>query len=162
VIAEGVEGGRWNGVNCVLADQFFDIDYVAVFLVFRAGAGPQQALRLRALRGKGFPATGSADFLILAIGEFGVGDGYFALQAREKTTLRWVGRRFQFFVERAVNEGVDSADEEAGNAGDFADVFSFCGAGLKACYERFCDLFIGRLRKEQRDIDIDAVFNEEL
>ena len=56
VIAEGVKGGRRNGVNRVGADQFFDVEHVAILRVLGAGAGPQQPLRLRALCRKRLPA----------------------------------------------------------------------------------------------------------
>ena len=56
VIAESVEGGRRNGVHGVGADQFFDIEHVAILRIFGAGAGPQQALRLRALCRERLPA----------------------------------------------------------------------------------------------------------
>ena len=51
VIAEGVKRGRRDGVDGVGADQFFDVDDVAVILIFGAGAGPENTLRLRAFGG---------------------------------------------------------------------------------------------------------------
>ena len=49
VIAEGVEGCGRDGVHSVRTDEFFDVDYVAVFRIFGASAGPEESLRLCAL-----------------------------------------------------------------------------------------------------------------
>src|SRR5229473_2568296 len=49
VIAEGIKRRGRNGVHGVRADEFFDVDYVAILRILSASAGPQQALRLRAL-----------------------------------------------------------------------------------------------------------------
>ena len=56
VIAEGIEGGRRNRVDGVGADQLFDVEHVAIVGILGAGAGPQQALRLRALGRESLPA----------------------------------------------------------------------------------------------------------
>ena len=56
VIAECVERRRRDGVDGVRADQFFDVEHVAVLRILGAGAGPQQALRLRALGRERLPA----------------------------------------------------------------------------------------------------------
>src|SRR5438128_12668074 len=46
VIAERVEGCGRNGVYRVRANELFHVKHVAVFGILRAGAGPEQALRL--------------------------------------------------------------------------------------------------------------------
>jgi len=46
MIAERIQRRRRHRVDGVLADQFLDIEHVAVFLVLGAGRGPQQPLRL--------------------------------------------------------------------------------------------------------------------
>ncbi len=56
VIAEGVERGGRNGVHRVRPDQFFDVQHVAIGWILGAGAGPEHALRLRALGGQSLPA----------------------------------------------------------------------------------------------------------
>jgi len=33
-----------------------------------------------------------------------------------------------FFVDLAINQGIDAADEKAGDAGDLADVLALCSA----------------------------------
>ena len=52
VIAKRVERGGRNRIDRVGADEFLDVHDVAIGRIFRAGAGPQQALRLRAACGE--------------------------------------------------------------------------------------------------------------
>ena len=56
MVAEGVHGLRRHGVDGVGADQFLDIEHVAVGGVLGAGAGPEQPLRMRAARLQLLPA----------------------------------------------------------------------------------------------------------
>ena len=96
VIAESVEGGRRNGVDGVRADQLFDVDARRDSLILCAGAGPQQALRLRAFGGERFPSRAAEQLLIFLVGEFGVGDGHFAFEALEQRLLRGSVAVFSF------------------------------------------------------------------
>src|SRR5207244_11969395 len=49
VLAEGIQRRGRHGIDCVGPDQLFDIEDVAVGLVLRTGAGPEQALLFRAV-----------------------------------------------------------------------------------------------------------------
>ena len=62
VIAEGVHGGRRNGVDRIGTDQLFNVQHIAIFWILGAGAGPEQPLCLRALCGQRFPARASIIF----------------------------------------------------------------------------------------------------
>src|SRR4029077_8380704 len=92
------------------------------------------------------------------VSEPGVGDGYFAANAFEQSILPGVLRALEFLVDLAVHQRVDAADEEAGDAGDVADVLAFGGAGFERREKRLRHLLIGRLREEQGDIDVDPFF----
>ena len=82
VIAKRVVGGRRNGVDGVRADQLLDVQHVAIGRIFRAGAGPKNALRLRASLRQCLPARVAEDLLVALIGKLGVGNRHFSLQAR--------------------------------------------------------------------------------
>src|SRR6266481_1641448 len=131
VIAEGVEGCGGNGVHRVRADEFLDVEDVAVLGILGAGAGPEEALSLRALRGESFPAGAAKEFLILLVGKLGVGDGYGAVEAFEKN-FGVTGSSFQQGVNLGVNEGVNAADEEAGDTGDVVDRLALGGTGFES------------------------------
>ena len=75
VIAKGIEGRGRNCVDRVRADQFFHVKHVAIIGVFGAGAGPEHALRLRALLGECLPAWAAENFLIFLVGQLSVGNG---------------------------------------------------------------------------------------
>src|SRR6185312_7925455 len=55
VVAEGVHGGRRDGIHRVWTDQLFYVEHIAIFWIFGAGAGPEQPLALRTFSGKSFP-----------------------------------------------------------------------------------------------------------
>src|SRR5277367_1571964 len=161
VIAESVKGGGRNGIDGVRADQFFDVDHVAIFGILGAGAGPEEALSLRTLVREGFPARAGEEFLILFVGEFGVGNGDLAVDAGDQRALGGIGVVVvHHLLELAVNEGIDAADEEAGDAGDVAEVDTFFGAGFESGEVGFGDLLVGGLREEQGNVDVDAVFEQ--
>ncbi len=122
VVAERVKRGRRDGIHRVGTDQFFDIKNVAVGGILRAGAGPEEALRGGTALGQGLPTWAIEDSLVEPIGELGVGNGDFALQPTEESAVDPGRRILDEFSELAIDEGVDAADEEAGNAGDAADV----------------------------------------
>src|SRR5262249_25586814 len=57
MVAKCVEGGQWYGVDGVGADQLLDIENIAVGLVLRASARPEQALWLRSFGGEPLPTS---------------------------------------------------------------------------------------------------------
>src|SRR6266550_1833609 len=56
VLTEGIQRRGRHGIDCVGPDQLFDIEDVAVGIVLRTGAGPEQALLFRAVCRKFLPA----------------------------------------------------------------------------------------------------------
>ena len=54
VIAEGVHGGRRDGVDRVRTDQLFDVQHITIFWIFGAGAGPEQPLACAPLAARAF------------------------------------------------------------------------------------------------------------
>jgi len=162
MIAEGVERRRRHGVDRVRADQFFDVKHVAVILVFRAGRGPQQPLRLGALFLEAFPARARKQMLVFLIGELGVGDRDLALQRGEPLLLAWIVRPCDLFVELFVDRAVDAADEKAGDAGDMGWIAAAGDMFLKTGKVGLGNLDIGLLREQQRDVDADALADQML
>ncbi len=79
-------------------------------------------------------------------------------QRFEQGLFLGVGFGLDHRVNLAVHERVDAADKKAGDAGDLRDVLAFCGAGFESGEECFCNLFVSRLCEQQRDVDVDAVF----
>ena len=76
VIESVIRGGR-NSIDGVFSDQLFYIKHIAVQRIFGAGAGPQQALGLRAFRLKRLPPAVTEDFLVAGVNTFRVGDRHF-------------------------------------------------------------------------------------
>ena len=67
---------------------------------------------------------------------------------------------FQLFIDEAVGQGINAADEETRDAGDVRDVLALGGARFKRRDICLGDLLIRGLREEQRDVDVDAFFEE--
>jgi len=82
----------------------------------------------------------------------------FATNAFEQSGLGGVRAGLEFFINLGVNERVDATYEKAGHTGNLADVLTLRRTSLERSEERFGNLFVRRLRKEQRDIDVDAFF----
>src|SRR5260370_12201378 len=127
--------------------------------ILGAGAGPKQALSLGALRGESLPARAAKEFLILLVGELGVGGGDGAVEAFEKN-FGVAGSSFQQSVNLGVNKTVNAADEEAGDAGDMVDRLALGGAGFEGGDVGFGNFLVGGLREEQGDVDVQAFFEK--
>ena len=160
VVAERIHGRDRYGVDGVAPDQLLDIEHVAIGLVLGAGRSPQQPLRLCAFRGQRLPARAVEQPLVALIGELGIGDGDLAFERIEARFLvRIVGLR-DLLVEQFIDRGVDAADEKARHAGDLRNVAALGGQHLKAGQIGFDHLLVDGLRKQQRDIDVDAAGNQ--
>src|SRR5258708_7620750 len=158
VVAEGIKSSRGNGVDGILANQFFDVKHIAILWILGAGAGPELALRLRALGCECLPPRAAEKFLILLVGEAGVGDSHLASNALQQSSLARVRASLEPLIYLAVNERVDAADEKAGHTRDVADVLALCRASFQCGKECFGNLFVRGLREKESDIDVDAVF----
>ena len=157
VVAKRVERGRRNGVDGIGPDQLLDIEHVAQGLALGAGACPQQPLRLCPLCRQRFPALAGEQAPIALVGQLGIGDRDLALERREARLLVGIVRLRDFLVDELVDRAVDAADEEAGDARHPGDVAALAGQQLEAGDVSLGDLFIDRLREQQRDIDVDAL-----
>src|SRR5581483_4076579 len=100
------------------------------------------------------------DLQILLVCELPVGDGYFSLNALEQGLFLRSFRVPQFLIDARVDQGVDTADKEAGHASDLADISAAGGQLLKAHDISFGDPLINLLREQQRDVDIDALADQ--
>jgi len=91
VVAEGVEGSRWNGVHGP-PDGVFHVDYVADnFGFFVLVLAHSKRWVCAPLPAKAFPARPPKKLLVLPIGDLGVGDG--DLRARlQQIFFRAAGR----------------------------------------------------------------------
>src|SRR5271170_4135181 len=159
VVAERREGRRRESVDGIRADEFFDIDDIAVVWILRACARPEQSLALCAGGHQPLPAEGLAEFAKSLIDELCIGDG---TATHEPINPRGLGRgrRFQFAGKQAVNSVVDSADKETGDTGYSTDVLASLHAFFQSVDEGGGHGFIGRLRKKQGHVDVDALANE--
>src|SRR5262249_37476115 len=151
-------GGRRNCVNGVRPDEFLDIEHVAVFGILCAGACPEQTLGLATVCGERLPAGSAEKLLILFVGAAGVSDSNFAMERLEEGLFARVGFGLEHSVDFAVDERINAADEEAGNAGDVRNVLALGYTSFQSREISFCDLFVSRLRKQKRDVDVDALF----
>src|SRR5580704_4095807 len=93
------------------------------------------------------------------VGELGVGDGDGAVEAF-KQNFGVAGGGLEQSVDFGIDEGVNAADEETGDAGDLVDGLALGGAGFESGDEGLGDLFVGGLGEEQSDVDVQAVFEK--
>ena len=148
VVAERIERRRRHGVDGVGADQFLDIEDVAVVLVLGAGGSPQQPLRLGALGGEFLPAGTCEQALVILIGHLRVGDRDLALQRAQPFLLAGVVGFRDLLVELFVDSRVDAADEERGDAGDVGGIAALGDVFLEAGDIGLRHLAIDRLREQ--------------
>ena len=99
MIAKGLERRRWDGIDGVRADQFLDIEHIAIIRILRAGACPQHALGLRSLGNERFPARRREDALIGFVGQLAVRDRDFS---QNRLQLRFAGR-VRFFLQLVID-----------------------------------------------------------
>src|SRR4029077_14536834 len=88
----------------------------------------------------------------------GIRDGHLAANALEQSPLARIRSSLELLFDLAIDESINAADEKAGDAGNVADVLAFGSPGFQRGKKCFGHLFVSGLRKEQRDIDVDAVF----
>ena len=160
VVAVGVHGGGRHGVDGVAADQLLHIERVGVGLVLHAGAGPQQALRHRAGGGQRLPALAAGQLDIVLVGQLGIGDGDLAAQALE--VLHIGAADLHAVVDLLVDLAVDAADEEAGDAGDPADVAALRLEVFQPGDERLGHVLVGLLAEQQGHVDVHALADQRL
>jgi len=65
-----------------------------------------------------------------------------------------------FFIELLVHRAVDAADEEAGDAGDMGRIAAAGNIFFQTCKIGLGDLDIDLLRKQQGDVDADALADQ--
>ncbi len=160
MVAERIQRRGWDRIDGIGRDQLLDIEYVAVVLVLRPCARPQQALHPRALCLQLLPAGTCEQALVALIGEFGICDRDLAAQAGERLAFAGVFHISKALVDQLVHRDIDAAHEETGDAGDLAGVAAFRHEMLKPRQIGFDDVFIDLLREQQRDVDVDAVAEE--
>ncbi len=146
VIPEGVKCGRRDRIDRVGADQLFHVEGVAVGRILRARARPEQPLRLRASGSQRFPARRRDDRLVPLVGELRIRNRNLTLQAAQPLTPGGARDRRRLSLDLLVDGGVDTAHEEAGDAGDPRHIPTGCGVGLQAG-ERRLGHFGGRTRR---------------
>src|ERR1043165_1146203 len=81
VVAKGIHRGQRHCIDRGGADQLLYIEHVAVFGIFRPGAGPQKPLRPSALRAQRLPAWSGEEALVALVSERGVSNRYLAANA---------------------------------------------------------------------------------
>ena len=162
MIAEGVERGRRHGIDGVGTDQLLDIEYVAIVLVLGAGGGPQQSLRPCAPGREPVPARAGKQPLVFLIGELGVGDRHLALQRGQPFLLARVIGLCDPLIELLVHSAVDAADEKACDARDMGRVAAARDIFFQPGKIGLGNLDIDLLRKQQRDVDADALGDQML
>jgi hypothetical protein len=71
---------RRHRVDGVEANQLLDVQYVTVIGVLRAGARPEEPLRLRAALGQRTPPRAAEQLLVALVGQLRIGNRHFALK----------------------------------------------------------------------------------
>jgi hypothetical protein len=160
VVAIGIHCRRRHRVDRIHADQFVDIENIAVGLVLGSGARPQQALGLGALLRQTLPALVRVYSLVELIGEFGVGDCDFALQPLQLGLLGRVGGRGNLFVELIINQSIDAADEKTRHARHLVRVAALFGESLEPGNVSLGNLGVDLLREQQGHVDVDPLADQ--
>ena len=112
-----------------------------------------------AARGERLPARAATQFLRVLVGQFGVGDGHLADEAAKLRLLRG-GLRLGSRLEHRINENVQPTDEHARDAGDARQISTARGERIEAVHVRLGHLAAHRARKEEGDVDVDALTDE--
>ena len=97
------------------------------------------------------------DLLVVSVGEFGVGNRDFAFEPAKALFLILIVNVCDLRLELLVSFDIDPADEKTRNAGDLFGVAAARDEFFEASYVSFKYLRIDLLRKQQRDIDTDAL-----
>src|SRR5439155_15808229 len=129
---------------------------VGVRRILGASAGPEHTLSLGTLGPQLFPGRPRKDVQVPLVGELAICDSNLTQQTLELLFFRWALRRFRARGNFSVRRVVDSADEEAGYASDAACVSSTRGKFVQPTDISLGDALIDLLRKQQRDVDVDA------
>ncbi len=90
------------------------------------------------------------------IGELPVRNRDLAQQAAQQRLLLRIGGGFDQSLQNSIHHAVDAADEEAGHARDMAGIAARSDVRLHTGDVCFRHPLINLLRKQQRDVDIDA------
>ena len=151
-----------HGVDRIGADQFLDVDDVAVFGILGAGAGPEHALCLRAFGCESFPARSAENALITLIGELAVRDRDFAEQTLESNacwlaSVVFLSRSFSMesiSVSMRLMKKLATLGHLLEIAAALCEIFESRDIGLG-------NLLVNFLREQQRDVDVDA-FTDQL
>src|SRR5437667_3963536 len=156
MVAKSFERGGWERVDGVCANEFVNVQGVFVRGIFRAGAGPQDPLFLRAPGSQFLPAIRPEDPDKPLVGLLAIGDRDFAENAFELLALAIVFCIFQASSDDNIDGIIDPADEEASDTRDPADVAAVGCELLESGDVGFRNFLVNLLREEQRHIDIDA------
>ncbi len=160
VVAECVVGGRRNRVHRVRPDQFLDVQNIRELGILRACAGPEYALRLRALGGKGCPSRPAENFLVALVGQLRVGDRYFTHQFPKRSLFGRVLRFLDSICDLAVDQSIDAADEKARDASDVAHLAACLRERLKPRDICLGHPLVDVLREKQSHVDVDSFADE--
>ena len=117
MVAVSIERGRRDRIHCVRPNHLLHLKNVGIRWVLRAGAGPQYALRLSALGTQLVPLRAGKDVQISLIGQLAIRDRNFAQQTLDLLFFSSLGC-FRTRAEFCIDQVVDAADEEAGDACD--------------------------------------------
>src|SRR3979490_1885360 len=148
---------RSRKASLVGGGQLVDIEDIAIVLVLRARARPQEPLDARALGLQFLPARARKQTLVALIGELGVGDRGLAAQIGQRRAQAGIVGLGEALLDELVHRHVDAAYEEARHARDPARVPAPRDHILEAGEVGLDHLFITLLREQQRNIDVDAL-----
>ena len=93
------------------------------------------------------------------IGAFRIGDGNLASKGCRRRCARVAGSGK--IGDLLIDLAIDTADEKAGHTGDAINGFALGQPCFEAGHEGLCHRPIGRDRKQQRDVDVQA-FGDQL
>ena len=112
MIAKSLQRRRRNRVHGSRADEFLDINHVAIIGILRAGTGPQEALGLCAPVRQCLPPLAAEEFAIPLVGQLRIGDCHFARQATKERLFFGIRHGLQAGRDEPVYCRVDAADKE--------------------------------------------------
>src|SRR5438477_9932138 len=109
MLAETLDRCEGHGVHRVGTDQFLDVQHIAVSGIFRACAGPQGPLDMRAPPLESRKARPAERPFELLVGQAGIGSSRFALERRALLLCAALTASFRLVLEQLVADHIYAA-----------------------------------------------------
>src|SRR5262249_14013683 len=160
MIAKRIHGLWRHRVDCVAANQFFDIKHSGETGSLCACTCPENPLNACTARLQLLPARAGKKSLVALVGEFSVSNGDFSTEGGQTAPFIRVIDVPNLVFNDFIDGHVDAAYEEARNTRNWPRITALLSQLLQTCQVRVPYPSVNLLRKQQSDIDIDPLGGE--